>query len=118
MQEFRRQHGDAYYFNWRLVIPPDFQKPVSATNEAMSKLDIREELRKHELAANLRRVFCGIVSGNIREDTAAQIERHGPFDINGSANIMTLLDGLLAAFVAQKRMKISGDNYRPCYRVS
>ena len=118
VQEFRRQHGDAYYFNWRLVIPPDFQKPFSATHEAMSKLDIREELPKHELAANLRRVFCGIVSGNIREDTAAQIERHGPFDINGSANIMTLLDGLLAAFVAQKRMKISGDNYRPCYRVS
>lgn len=118
VQEFRRQHGDAYYFNWRLVIPPDFQKPFSATHEAMSKLDLREELPKHELAANLRRVFCGIVSGNIREDTAAQIERHGPFDINGSANIMTLLDGLLAAFVAQKRMKISGDNYRPCYRVS
>ena len=118
VQEFRRQNGDAYYFNWRLVIPPDFQKPFSATHEAMSKLVIREELPKHELAANLRRVFCGIVSGNIREDTAAQIERHGPFDINGSANIMTLLDGLLAAFVAQKRMKISGDNYRPCYRVS
>jgi len=118
VQEFRRQHGDAYYFNWRLVIPPDFQKPFTATHEAMSKLDIREELPKHELAANLRRVFCGIVSGNIREDTAAQIEQHGPFDINGSANIMTLLDGLLAAFVEQKRMKISGDNYRPCYRVS
>ncbi|MCH8059500.1 MAG: LOG family protein [Proteobacteria bacterium] len=118
VQEFRRQHGDAYYFNWRLVIPPDFQKPFSATHEAMSKLDIREELPKHELAANLRRVFCGIVSGNIREDTAAQIERYGPFDINGSANIMTLLDGLLAAFVAQKRMKIAGNNYRPCYRVS
>ncbi len=118
VQEFRRQHGDAYYFNWRLVIPPDFQKPFSATHEAMSKLDIREELPKHELAANLRRVFSGIVSGNIREDTAAQIEQHGPFDINGSANIMTLLDGLLAAFVEQKRMKISGDNYRPCYRVS
>ncbi len=118
VQEFRRQHGDAYYFNWRLVIPPDFQKPFSATHEAMSKLDIREELPKHELAANLRRVFSGIVSGNIREDTAAQIEQHGPFEINGSANIMTLLDGLLAAFVEQKRMKISGDNYRPCYRVS
>jgi hypothetical protein len=29
---------------------------------------------------------------------------------------MTLLDGLLSAFVAQNRMKLAGD-YRPCYRL-
>ncbi len=29
---------------------------------------------------------------------------------------MKLLDELLAAFVAQKRMKLPGSAYRPCYR--
>ena len=29
---------------------------------------------------------------------------------------MRLLDELLAAFVAQKRMKLAGE-YRPCYRL-
>ena len=46
------------------------------------------------------------------------IQRDGPFEIRGSAGIMQLLDGLLAAFVEQKRMKISGNDYDPCYRVS
>ena len=118
VQDFRTQHGDAYYFNWRLAIDAEFQRPFRATHEAMSSLDIDEDLPTHELAANLRRAFSGIVSGNVREDTAASIEQHGPFEINASANIMSLLDDLLAAFVTQKRMKISGNNYAPCYRVS
>ena len=96
VQDFRHQHGDAYYFNWRLVIPPDFQMPFEATHENMSKLNIDESLPAHELAAMLRRVFSGIVSGNVREDTIEQIEKLGPFTINGSARIMSLLDDLLA----------------------
>lgn len=96
VQDFRHQHGDAYYFNWRLVIPPDFQMPFEATHENMSKLKIDESLPAHELAAMLRRVFSGIVSGNVREDTIEQIEKLGPFTINGSARIMSLLDDLLA----------------------
>ena len=81
----------------------------------MRDLDISEDLPKHELAANLRRVFSGIVSGNVREDTAELIEKNGPFEINGSARIMSLLDDLLAAFVGQHRMKISRERYDPCY---
>jgi len=115
VQEFRREHGDAFYFNWRLTIQHDFQKPFVATHESMSNLDIGEDLPRHVLAANLRRVFSGIVSGNVREDTAAQIEQHGPFRINGSKRIMNMLDELLSAFVLQKRMKISGADYDPCY---
>jgi len=118
VQEFRRHHGDAYYFNWRLGIDPEFQWPFLATHEAVSKLDISETLPKHELAANLRRVFSAIVSGNVREDTISEIEKRGPFVIDGSAKVMSLLDELLAAFVRQKRMKISGTEYQPCYRVS
>lgn len=118
VQDFRRQHGDAYYFNWRILIEPKFQQPFTATHDAMSQLEIRESLPKHELAANLRRVFSGIVSGNVREDTILDIEKHGPFAINGSASVMSLLDELLSAFVQQRRMKISGGDYQPCYTLS
>ncbi len=117
VRDYRSDNGDAYYFNWRLAIDQEFQQPFNSTHEAMSALDINEGLPKHTLAANLRRAFSGIVSGNVREDTAALIDQHGPFEINGSKEIMNLLDALLSAFVDQKRMKISGNDYMPCYRV-
>ena len=112
---FRREYGDAYYFNWRLKIDERFQQPFEATHESMANLTLDEQLPPHDLAANLRRVFSGIVSGNVREDTAALIERDGPFEIDGTQKIMSLLDELLTRFVAQKRMKISGGAYDPCY---
>ncbi|MEM6511399.1 MAG: nucleotide 5'-monophosphate nucleosidase PpnN [Pseudomonadota bacterium] len=117
VRDFRRQHGDAYYYNWRLRIEAEFQRPFRATHESMSSLTIHEDLPTHELAANLRRAFSGIVSGNVREDTAAAIEAHGPFTINGSQRIMSLLDALLQAFVEQRRMKIAAGDYEPCYEV-
>ena len=80
-------------------------------------MHIDEDQPVHELAANLRRAFSGIVSGNVREDTAELIERDGPFEIDGSRRIMGLLDDMLGAFVAQQRMKISGDDYDPCYMI-
>jgi len=113
--KFRKKHGDAFYFNWRLKIDREFQMPFVATHESMQDLDISEDLPTHTLAANLRRVFSGIVSGNVREDTAEQIEKHGPFQISGSQRIMDMLDKLLAAFIQQQRMKISGKDYDPCY---
>jgi len=113
--EFRNRHGDAYYFNWRLRIDADFQQPFVATHASMSALDLDEKLPTHQLAANLRRLFSGIVSGNVREDTAELIEREGPFVVNGSRRIMNLLDELLSAFVRQQRMKISAGEYDPCY---
>jgi hypothetical protein len=57
------------------------------------------------------------VSGNVREDTAAEIARSGPFVIDASGRTMHLLDELLAAFVRQRRMKIASDEYVPCYRI-
>ncbi len=114
---FRKTHGDAYYFNWRLKIDQIFQQRFVATHDAMRTLTIDEELPSHELAVNLRRVFSGIVSGNVREDTAALIDKHGPFEVNGSARIMGLLDKLLASFVDQRRMKIASGDYVPCYRL-
>jgi predicted Rossmann-fold nucleotide-binding protein len=117
VRAFRREHGDAYYFNWRLRIDHDFQKPFVATHESMRGLEIAEGMPIHLLAANLRRAFSGIVSGNVREDTMASIERDGPFEIRATGCYMQLLDNLLAAFVDQGRMKIATASYRPCYRV-
>jgi len=117
VREYRQRHGDAYYFNWRLKIDRDFQRPFKATHESMAALDISEGLPTHKLAANLRRVFSGLVSGNVHENTLAQIEKHGPFALNGSGRIMTLLDNLLGAFVEQRRMKLASADYVPCYRV-
>ena len=117
VRQFRQEHGDAYYFNWRLHIDHEFQKPFEATHESMSTLDIRDGLPVHVLAANLRRAFSGIVSGNVREDTIAAIDANGPFEICASPGFMKLLDNLLAAFVADGRMKLESKRYRPCYRV-
>ncbi|MBT8078314.1 MAG: LOG family protein [Gammaproteobacteria bacterium] len=118
VQSFRKRHRDAYYFNWRLKIAHDFQRPFTATHEAMAALDLTEDRPVHELAADLRRAFSGIVSGNVREDTMAAIDANGPFQINGSPKIMGLLDDLLGAFVDDGRMKLKQKSYSPCYRIA
>lgn len=117
VRDFRKHHGDAYYFNWRLKVDHDFQKPFEADHMSMQAIEIHEDLPAHELAVNFRHVFSGIVSGNVREDTIALIEKQGPFEIRGSEKLMRLLDRLLAEFVAQGRMKIVSENYSPCYQV-
>jgi hypothetical protein len=117
VREFRKKNGDAYYFNWRLKIDHEFQKPFVANHETMSALEVVEDMPTHLLAANLRKVFSGIVSGNVREEAIDAIEENGPFEIRGSERIMGLLDRLLAAFVEQGRMKLAAESYSPCYRV-
>lgn len=116
--QHRKSHGEAYYFNWRLVIDEVFQRPFKATHESMQALELSTDLPVHDLAANLRRVFSGIVSGNVRDDTMADIEKLGPFEISGSLKLMNLLDDLLADFVKHGRMKLASDAYAPCYRVA
>ena len=74
-------------------------------------------LPAHTMAANLRRVFSGLVSSNVREDTILEIEKKGPFEIHASGHVMKLLDKLLAEFVAQGRMKLKSESYTPCYKL-
>jgi hypothetical protein len=83
----------------------------------MAALDLRRDRPTHELAADLRRAFSGIVAGNVKQQGLQAIARHGPFELRGDAEIMRLLDRLLAAFVAQQRMKLPGSRYQPCYRL-
>ncbi|MEO5831129.1 MAG: nucleotide 5'-monophosphate nucleosidase PpnN [Rhodanobacter sp.] len=109
---------DAFFFNWALQIPLEFQRPFRPTHEAMRALQIRHGRPLHELAADLRRAFSGIVAGNVKEEGVQAIEKNGPFVIDGDADIMRALDKLLQAFVAQHRMKLpGGSEYEPCYRV-
>jgi hypothetical protein len=113
----RKETGDAYHFNWSLLIAEDFQHPFEPTHENMANLNIRPELSTAELAANLRRVFSGIVAGNVKSSGIKAIRKHGPFEISGDKKIMALMDKLLASFVAQQRMKLPGSEYIPCYKV-
>src|SRR5688500_8738472 len=116
VREYRIAHKDSYHFNWLLRIPAEFQRPFEPTHEAMAALDLHHGRKPHELAADLRRAFSGIVAGNVKEDGMRRIEAHGPFLIHGDQDMMQALDALLRAFVLQRRMKISGE-YRPCYQV-
>ena len=109
---------DAFFFNWALQIPLEFQLPFRPTHEAMRALQIHSDRPRHELAADLRRAFSGIVAGNVKEEGVLAIEQHGPFEIDGDVDIMRALDKLLQAFVGQHRMKLPGGTaYVPCYRV-
>lgn len=115
--DWREQARDAYGFNWKLHMDPDFQTPFEATHEAMAGLDLRRDQPADRLAANLRRAFSGIVSGNVKPDGIRAVAEHGPFELTGDASLMRELDALLKTFVAQQRMRLPGAEYVPCYRV-
>ena len=117
VREFRTEHGDAYYFNWRLTIDPEFQQPFNPTHENMRNLELRQDQEAHQLAANLRRAFSGVVAGNVKDEGIRAIEQYGHFEIRGDIGIMESMDALLASFVDQHRMKLPGKEYVPCYRI-
>ncbi|NIC04079.1 LOG family protein [Halomonas sp. DX6] len=115
--EFRRVQQDAFHYNWRLTIARDFQETFEPTHAAMAGLALHRNQPVHELAANLRRAFSGIVAGNVKEHGLRAIEAHGPFKLHAESELMRRLDDLLGSFVAQGRMKLPGREYEPCYRL-
>ncbi|TWC37808.1 hypothetical protein FBY03_107142 [Pseudomonas sp. SJZ079] len=116
--QYRRAHDDAYHFNWLLKIDESLQRPFDPTHENIASLKLTRNQPVHELAAQLRRAFSGIVSGNVKVQGIRLIEQHGPYQITGDRDIMQQLDRLLQAFVDQHRMKLPGGSaYEPCYRV-
>jgi predicted Rossmann-fold nucleotide-binding protein len=117
VREFRRKRNDSYNFNWLLQVPEELQRPFEVTHASMRALELDRGQPVHRLAANLRRVFSGIVTGNVKEYGIQAIERFGPYELAGDPGIMRLLDELLAAFVEQKRMRLPGSAYRPVYRL-
>jgi len=117
VKEYRRQTGDAYSFNWSLHIEPDLQLPFQPTHANMFALNLNQDQPKEKLAADLRRMFSGIVAGNVKEFGIREIRNHGPFKIHGDADIMHRMDEMLQGFIAQHRMKLPGTAYVPCYEI-
>lgn len=119
VRQHRKDSGDAYSFNWSLKIEPEFQLPFEPTHDSMANLDLHLNQKPEVLAANLRRAFSGIVAGNVKAEGIREIERHGPFIIDGDAQLMKKMDLLLKDFVAQHRMKLPGGSaYEPCYKIA
>jgi pyrimidine/purine-5'-nucleotide nucleosidase len=117
VRDYRKAHGDAYYFNWKLHIDPAFQQPFTPVHASMRGLSLHMHQPEHLLAAHLRRAFSGVVAGNVKLQGIQAIEKHGLFEIQGDARLMAQLDELLSAFVDQGRMKLPGSVYKPCYRI-
>jgi pyrimidine/purine-5'-nucleotide nucleosidase len=116
--DHRVETKDAFFYNWTLKIPEAFQYRFAPTHEAMSKLELHRDRPVHELAADLRRAFSGIVAGNVKEEGIRAIEANGPYELSGEPEIMDAMDALLKAFVDQHRMKLPGtEPYKPCYRL-
>ncbi|WP_439887187.1 nucleotide 5'-monophosphate nucleosidase PpnN [Pseudomonas sp. MBLB4123] len=116
--QFRRERNDAFHFNWLLKIDESFQRPFEPTHENMAGLKLTRDQPVHELAAQLRRAFSGIVAGNVKVQGIRLIEQYGPYQIAGDQSIMRPLDRLLQAFVDQQRMKLPGGSaYVPSYKV-
>lgn len=113
----RKDTSDAYYYNWLLHIDPSLQQPFEPTHDAMSQLNLSKNQPVHQLAAQLRRAFSGIVAGNVKASGLKAIAEHGPFELHGDPDIMQALDELLSFLVEQKRMKLDTSQYVPCYRI-
>ena len=117
VRAFRRERSDSYNFNWLLSVGIELQRPFQVSHESMRSLVLSRAQPSHMLAANLRRAFSGIVTGNVKDYGVQAIEQQGPYELTGDQNVMRLLDELLTAFVAQGRMKLPGSVYKPCYRL-
>ncbi|MDQ6969823.1 MAG: nucleotide 5'-monophosphate nucleosidase PpnN [Mariprofundus sp.] len=117
VRQYRKEIGDAYYFNWNLAIDTAFQQPFAPSHENVRNLQLHKNQPPYMLAANLRRVFSALVAGNVKDEGIRAIEEFGDFEIYGDAAIMDPVDALLTSFVAQNRMKIAAESYRPCYKV-
>ena len=115
-RKHRMQTGAAYGFNWELFIPSELQAPFIPSHENMSALALTKDVSSYQLASNLRMAFSGIVAGNVKAYGVEQISKHGPYQMQGSPDIMGELEQLLESFVAQKRMKIDYENYTPCWK--
>jgi pyrimidine/purine-5'-nucleotide nucleosidase len=115
--EYRKSQNEAFYYNWQLHIDPGFQVPFVPNHENMRSLNLTLEQPAHELAANLRCAFSGMVSGNVKQEGIDAIEQYGPFEITGDKALMQMMDALLNTFVEQGRMKLAAGDYQACYEI-
>lgn len=106
-------------FNRRIEIPYELQQPFEATHESMAALELHRDQPVEWLAIELRRVFSGIGTGNVREAGLRRIRTRGPFELHGEREVLVALDSLLADFADQRRMASHDPaGYVPCYRIA
>lgn len=117
VRKFRKARGDAYFFSWMLKMYHEFQQPFAPTHENVAQLNISTDQPKYKLAADLRRAFSCIVAGNVKEEGIRAVKKHGNYRITGSPQVMAAMDELLQSFVDEKRMKLPGKVYTPCYEI-
>lgn len=116
-REYRRHHGDPAYFNWALTIDPLFQQPFLSTHEAMATLNLERQQSPDQLAAQLRRAFSGIVTGNVKEWGIRQVAEFGPYELHGDPHLLHAMDRLLSHLIREQRMRLYSECYHPCYRL-
>lgn len=116
VHRYRRKYSESYAYNWRLTIPDAFQHPFEPTHDNMLSLNLYRDQEAHELAAELRRAFSGIVAGNVKASGIKRIKQFGPYQLQGDADLIRALEDLLLSFVKQGRMKLKGE-YKPCYEL-
>lgn len=117
LTQYRTENNDSFHFNWRLRIKQEWQVPFEPSHKNMQALNLSKDQPIHELAANLRKAFSGIVAGNVKPEGVAMVEEKGPFVIKGDPSISTALNTLLNSFVRDKRMTLPTREYVACYRI-
>lgn len=106
---------ESYSYNWSLNIPEELQTPFDVTHENMAKLNLSRDQEPYLLAANLRRAFSGIVTGNVKEYGIKQVAQKGPFKLHGDKDIVEFMGKLMTDFIDQGRILLSQKGYVPCY---
>jgi hypothetical protein len=112
----RRRVQESYAFNWDLCIPEAMQHPFTPTHENMANLNLDPGIPTHQLAANLRCAFSGIVAGNVKAFGIRQVIDKGPYQLSGDPKLIAALDKLLRGFIDQGRMKLKTSDYTPCFQ--
>ncbi len=116
VKNYRLGTNDAYYFNWTMHIPSTLLSPFVPTHKSMLALELDKNQQPQKLACELRRLFSGIVAGNVKPEIRRSIDSKGPFEIKADSQLVAAIDQLLNHLVNEKRMKIGGD-YRLCYKI-
>ena len=106
---------ESYCYNWSLFIPPELQTPFDVNHESMAALNLCQDQEPYLLAANLRRAFSGIVTGNVKEKGIKLVAAKGPFKLHGDREIVDYMSKLMRDFIAQGRILLSQREYTPCY---
>ena len=82
----------------------------------MSELNLSLSQSSQKLASELRRLFSGIVAGNVKPETRQLVNESGPFKVHVTPEIGGAIELLLKRLISENRMKIDGV-YTPCYRI-